>query len=294
MRRVDLAVTVTVTFVWGVCFVGIKEVLRAGPPLTIAGTRFLLAGLIVLPFVLRNPNPGRRRPTGGEVLAVGFLQTTALYGLGFLGTQRSTAGAAALLLNVNPMMVALLAVPFLGNRLGVRAVGGVSLAVAGVAVISVQDNLGSPTGVTLLLAGALAWAGASIVIKRLGPTVDLLRLSCLQMIVGGIPLFAAGLVFEHDMPSWTLRSGAWFVFLVIPGTALNFVFWFRLLDRYRAGAMTSWLFLIPLFAVVSGAVLLDEPLGWRVVLGGALIVVGVALTQRDSVTTREAVGEAAL
>lgn len=282
MRRNDVGLTVLVTFVWGVCFVGIKEVLVAGPPLTMAGARFLLGGLLLVPFVARQGEAGLRRPTGQEVLTVGALQTTALYGFGFLGTQRATAGAAALLLNTNPMMVALLAVPFLGTRLRARAVTGAAVALAGVGVISVRSSLGSPTGITFLLVGALSWAGASVAIKRLGPAVDLLRLSCLQMIVGGAPLLLAGLTFEHTAPQWTGRAAFWFGFLVIPGTAVNFVVWFGLLQRYSAGAMTAWLFLIPLFAVISGAVLLDEPIGWRVAVGGILIVAGVALTQRES------------
>lgn len=285
MRRADKLTTLFVTAIWGVAFVGIKQVLRASPPLTVAGARFLLAGALLVPVarraVPRARAAGLRAPTLREVLVVGLLQSTALYGLGFLGSQRATAGASALLLNTNPVMVAILAVPLLGDRLRPRAVAGVVTAVAGVTLISVRSGLGSPLGVAFLLLGALGWAGASIAVKRLG-RVDLLSLSAWQMLAGGLPLFLAGLAFEHQAPQPTASAVGWFVFLVIPGTAVNFVLWFRLLERYSAGAMTSWLFLIPLFAVISGAVLLDEPVGWRVVAGGALVVAGVALTQEQA------------
>src|SRR5262245_20356218 len=102
MHPRDVATTVLVTAVWGVAFVGLKEVVTHGPPITLAGARFLLGGGLLLPLARRRalapPPPGRRlRPLSiREVLLVCLLQTTALYGLGFLGVQRTTAGASAL------------------------------------------------------------------------------------------------------------------------------------------------------------------------------------------------------
>jgi len=287
MHPRDVATTVLVTAVWGVAFVGLKQVVTHGPPITLAGARFVLGGALLLPLARRRalvpPPPGRRiRPLSGrEVLLVGLLQTTALYGLGFLGVQRTSAGASALLLNTNPVMVALLAWPMLGDPLNGSSLAGIVLALAGVATVSVRSGLGSPLGIALLLGGALAWASASIVIKRLG-SVDLLRLSCGQMLVGGFPLLVAGILSEHRLPHFPAAAYGWFAFLVIPATAVNFVLWFGLLERYSATAMTSWLFLIPVFGVLSGAVLLDEPLSWRILVGGLLVVAGVLLTQRQA------------
>ena len=287
MHPRDVGTTVLVTAVWGVAFVGIKEVIAHGPPLTLAGARFVLGGGLLVPLVRRRamlpPPPGRRlRPLQGrEVLLVALLQTTALYGLGFLGVQRTTAGAAALLLNTNPVMVALLAWPMLGEPLSPASVAGIVLALAGVATVAVHSGLGSPLGVVLLLGGALAWASASIVIKRMG-SVDLLRLSCGQMLAGGLPLLVFGILSEHRLPHPTAASLAWFAFLVIPATAVNFVLWFGLLERYSATAMSSWLFLIPVFGVLAGAVVLHEPIGWRVAAGGLLVLAGVLLAQRQA------------
>lgn len=287
MHPRDIAATVFVTAVWGVAFVGLKEVVAHGPPVTLAGARFVLGGALLLPLLRRRvqaaPAAHRRlRPLSGrEILLVALLQTTLLYGLGFLGIQRTTAGASALLLNTNPVMVALLAWPMLGEPLGVPAAAGIVLALAGVATVSVDSGLGSPVGIALLLGAALAWASASIVIKRMG-AVDLLRLSCLQMLIGGVPLLAVGIIFEHRLPHPTAGTWAWFAFLVIPATAVNFALWFRLLERYSATAMTSWLFLIPVFGVLSGAAFLDEPIGWRVIVGGVLVILGLVLTQRQA------------
>ena len=287
MHSRDVAATVFVTAVWGVAFVGLKEVVAHGPPVTLAGARFVLGGALLLPLLGRmaqaGPPAGRRaRPVSAqEVLLVALLQTTLLYGLGFLGIQRTTAGASALLLNTNPVMVALLAWPMLGERLRLTSAAGIVLAVGGVATVALGSGFGSPVGIALLLAAALAWASASIVIKRMG-AVDLVRLSCLQMLAGGFPLLALGIVFEHRLPHPTPAAWAWFVFLVIPATAVNFALWFRLLERYSATAMTSWLFLIPVFGVLSGAVFLDEPIGWRIIVGGLLVVLGLILTQRQA------------
>src|SRR5439155_14228638 len=194
---------------------------------------------------------------------------------------RTTAGASALISNTNPVMVALLAWPVLGEPLGGTSLVGIALALAGVAVVSVRSGLGSPLGVVLLLGGALAWASASIVIKRMG-SVDLLRLSCGQMLVGGVPLLVLGIVTEHRLPHPTPAAVGWYLFLLVPATAVNFVLWFGLLERYSATAMTSWLFLIPIFGVLSGAAMLHEPLTWRVAAGGLLVVAGLVLTQRQA------------
>src|SRR5688500_1614276 len=166
----DIAAVVGVTAVWGVAFVGIKEVLADAPALTVAGMRFLLGGLLLVPFARRARRSGRvvgRTPRLVEMAAVGLLQTTLLYGLGFLGIQRATAGTSALLLNTNPVLVAVLAVPLLRDRLRMTAMTGLALAVAGVALISVRSGLGTPSGVVLLLLGAVSWACGSILIKRL-------------------------------------------------------------------------------------------------------------------------------
>jgi len=153
--------------VWGVRYVALKIVLAHGPPLTLAGARFLLGGGLLLPLVCRRgPSPslsGRpRRPVRRrEAVLVGLLQTTGLYGLAFPGVQRATAGASALLVNTNPVFVALLAWPMLGQRLRATSVAGSALALAGVALVSVRSGLGSPLGIVLLLGAAAAWAGAS-------------------------------------------------------------------------------------------------------------------------------------
>jgi len=287
MHPRDVAATVVMTAVWGVAFVGLKVVTSHGPPLTLAGARFVLGGCLLLPLVRRRtpappPPRRRRRPLSRrEIVVVGLLQTTALYGLGFVGVQRTTAGAGALLLNTNPVLVTLLAWPMLGQRLRATSVAGSVLAVVGVAVVCVRTGLGSPLGVALMLGAATAWASASIVIKRMG-AVDLLRLSCGQMLAGGLPLLGAGVLAEHRLPHATPAVVGWFAYLVVLATSVNFVVWFRLLERYSATAMTSWLFLIPVFGVVAGAVVLHEPIGWRVAAGGLLVVAGILLSQRQS------------
>ena len=295
MRPRDVVVTVVITAIWGVAFVGIKEVIAHGPPLTLAGARFVLAGLLLVPLARHRaalpPPPERRRKPlqWREIILVGLLQTAALYGLGFLGVQRTTAGAGALLLNTNPVMVAVLAWPMLGEPLGGRSAVGVAVALAGVVVVSFHSGLGSPLGIALLLGAALSWASASIVIKRMG-AVDLMRLSCGQMLCGGTPLLMLGILSEHRLPHPTLSAAVWFAYLVIPATAINFVVWFGLLDRYSATAMTAWLFLIPVFGVLAGAAILHEPLGWRVGAGGLLVVAGVVLTQRQAAREEVVIG----
>jgi drug/metabolite transporter (DMT)-like permease len=102
------------------------------------------------------------------------------------------------------------------------------------------------------------------------------------MLVGGLPLLALGVLFEHELPHPTAASLGWFAFLVLPATAVNFVLWFGLLERYSATAMTSWLFLIPVFGVLAGALLLDEPLTWRIAAGAVLVIAGILLTQRQA------------
>jgi O-acetylserine/cysteine efflux transporter len=169
----------------------------------------------------------------------------------------------------------------LGQRVRATSIAGSVLALGGVAVVSVGGGLGSPLGVVLLLGAAMAWASASILIKRMG-SVDLLRLSCGQMLVGGPPLLVAGILGEHRLPHASPAAIAWFAYLVVLATSVNFVLWFHLLERYSATEMTSWLFLIPVFGVLGGAVVLHEPVGWRVAAGGALVVAGVVLSQRQS------------
>src|SRR6059058_2880254 len=110
---------------WGVAFVGLKEVVAHGPPLTTAGARFVLGGMLLVPLARRRareaPPPGRRR--------------------------RPLARREVLL-----------AWPMLGEPLSGRSMVGIALALAGVVTVSVRSGLGSPLGIGLMLGAALAWA----------------------------------------------------------------------------------------------------------------------------------------
>ncbi len=286
----DILKILFITLIWGVSFVGIKEVVYGMPPFIAAGSRFLIGGLVVWVFTYKKKPSSNgillRKPTFKEAALIGVLQTTALYGLAFVGMRYATAGAASLLINTNPVFVVIISAIVMGIPIRLRTLFGLLAAVAGVIVVSVNGSLGSAFGIGILLAASLSWATASVVLKKM-PDVDLLALSRQQMILGSIPLLLAGLVFEPLIFHLTAITIFWLLFLALPATAINFVFWFDLLNRYGTVSVTSWLFLIPVFGILSGIILLNEAAPFTLFIGAPLILAGVLAVQSGAKKQQE-------
>lgn len=251
---------------WATAFAGVKTGLQYTDPLSFAGMRFFLAGLILLPLC---GSPARIlveiKKFWPMILTVSFLQTVLLYSFFFISMDMVEASTGAIVNGISPLVGALLAHYFLsgeGNRLTFRRILSFLIAVSGIVFIGAGkgdlSTIGGRReilGIVLMLSGSISSAFSSIYIARKRSPINPVLLNSLQISTGGLILFFASLV------SGTFRSDIFldpepefFTALIYLAflSATAFSIWFYLLkDRgVPVPTLSIWKFIIP----VAGAV----------------------------------------
>jgi drug/metabolite transporter (DMT)-like permease len=276
---------VTVVF-WGSAFVGIRSAGRSfsAGPLSLA--RLLVAGAVLTcAFAVRGePLPSRAglRAAAVPLLVAGFLWFGAYNLMLAAAEQQVDAGTAAMLVNIGPVLIAILAGLLLGEGFPRALFLGCAVAFAGVAVIALATAEHSATagGVLLCLGAAAAYAGGAVAQKLV-----LRHLSGLQTILGCCLL---GIVFFlpwtpqllHQLGDASAGAIGWIVFLGVFSTSIGFLTWAFALSRMDAGRLGATTYLVPPISVLLGWAWLDESPAALAYLGGALCLVGVAVTRR--------------
>lgn len=274
-------------FFWGGTWIAGRIVVQQVPPLAVAFWRFLCAGL-ALAAVARVSEGGLPRLSRQEWVTVFLLALSGitLYNFCFLfGLQYIAAGRGALVVALNPAVVALSAWLFFGDRMTPRKALGIGLALAGCLLVIANGQLARlfdgaiGLGEGLILGCVVFWAAYTFIGRRATLTLSPLAATAYASLLGCAMLGAAA--WAHgDLGVPDYGSGAWaaILFLGLLGTALSFT-WYA--DGVRQAGPTraaAFINLVPLFAVLQGAWLLDERLSAAAYLGGALTVVGVMFT----------------
>lgn len=285
------AVGVTLVL-WASAFVAIRhlaDTFSAGP---LSLGRLLVGSLCLGVVALGRGVP---RPTGRQwvsLVAIGVLWF-GVYNVALnAGEQHVDAGTAVMLIQVSPVLVALLAATFLGERFTVHLAVGLALAFGGVALIATaSDSTGdrSVLGVVLCLVAAVVYAVSLVLQKPLVaglPAVHVTWIACTVGAVVCLP-FAGGLVDEaRDASAADLW---WVVYLGVFPTAIAFTTFAYALRTMTASNLGVTTYLVPPITIVMGWLLLDEVPPGMAYVGGALALVGVAVARRKPRTVAEEV-----
>ena len=125
------------------------------------------------------------------------------------------------------------------------------------------------------------WAFSTLLTKRWGANLDTWVLSAYQMLTGGVILFIASFLLEEPFFIVTPYSISIILWLSIMSSIVQFALWFYLLQQGEPGKTSSFLFLAPFFGVLTGWILLDDPLYPSLFVGGICIVIGIYLVNRN-------------
>ncbi len=274
------AALVTVGF-WASAFVGIRDAGEELSPGALALARLAsgTAVLAVFVFARRERRPERRDLPALVLCGVLWF---GLYNLALnAGEQRVDAGTAAMLVNVGPVLIILLAGGVLREGFPRSLVAGCALAFAGVLVIAFADSErgGSALGAALCVAAAVAYAGGVVSQKPVLARVSPLQATFVCCLVGTLVClpFAPQLAAEADDAG--AEALTWAVYLGVFPTALAFTTWAFALARTSAGLLGTTTYLVPPLSILLGWVLLDEAPAAPAFLGGALCLVGVAVAR---------------
>lgn len=282
------AAFLTLTLIWGTTWAVIRLGLEGLPPLTGVALRFLVAGTLLLALV---PAFGVRftwsRREVGLWLLNGALAFSGSYCVVYWAEQYIPSGLAAVLFATYPLFVAALAhVALPDEQLSAGAAGGLLLGFLGVVTIF-SDDLRSLGGenvravALVFLLSPLVAAIAMVAVKRWGKGIHPLSLTAVPMLLTGIAVGGVALRLErHVALVFDLRSLGALLYLAIPGSAVTFTLYYWLLSHVPATRVALMAYTIPIVAVAVGALVFAEPVRVRLLLGGALVLAGVAIVNR--------------
>ncbi len=273
-----LLLALLVVTIWGTNFVAIKVALRELPPLLLCAVRFIC---VALPAVFFLPRPA---VTWRQLLVYGLTMFALHFGFLFLGMKLGmSAGLASLTLQFQVFVTLALAAFVLKERISAVQIAGALTAFAGFAIVAAHTG-GDVTvaGLVCVLLGATSWGFANFASKRLG-RVNPLALVVWGSLVVPVPMALASFIFEgptlivHSLThvgGMTVLSVA---FIVYGSTLVAYSIWSWLLSHYPASTIAPFTLLVPVFGMLSAALLLGESLpGWKL-QAAALVIAGLAL-----------------
>jgi drug/metabolite transporter (DMT)-like permease len=288
-----VAVGVTLVF-WASAFVGIRHLGHDFSPGALSLGR-LLVGAVCLGVVAVAFQRGRGlpRPTGRQwvsIITIGVLWF-GVYNVALnAGERRVDAGTAAMLIQISPVLIAVLAAIFLAERFTAYLAGGLALAFAGVGLISLSTTEGSNRdmlGVALCLLSALVYSISLILQKPLVARLPAIHVTWLACTVGAIvclPFLGQLIDQARDAP---VSSSLWLVYLGVFPTAIAFTTYAYALRHMSASNLGVTTYLVPPITIVLGLVFLDETPPSMAYVGGALALVGVAVARRKPRTVAQ-------
>jgi drug/metabolite transporter (DMT)-like permease len=268
---------VALALVWGYTWVTIKIATADASPYVVAGSRLVIATAILfalLALTRRSLKPPPFVPT----LVLGLLQTTGWTLLQTLAVAQGGAGKSAVLGYTMPFWAALLAWPFLGERIaGLRWVA-LALAAAGLAFVVAPLDARSFAADGLAVVAGLSWGASAVWAKRLRRRydVELLSLTTWQLLWGTIPLVVLMLAIGGPV-HWTASFIAAMAFMSIGGAALGWFLWMFILSRLPAGVAGIASLATPVVGVLAAALQLHEIPSRSELAGMALIVVALVV-----------------
>lgn len=282
MTRKDVLLAMLVVVAWGLNFVVIKVGLHNMPPLMLAGLRFVLVAFPAILFVARPKVPLRLLLGYGLTISFGqfaFLFCAIKFGM--------PAGLASLVLQAQAFFTIILGAGVFGERLQIKQLVGITLAVLGVLVL-IESSLNGQhvplLGFLLTLAGAFCWACGNIFNKKImqhSSRPAIMSLVVWSALIPIVPFMVASLVF--DGPALMLQSVVSIdfttllslVYLAFVATILGYGIWGTLLGRYETWRVAPLSLLVPVVGMASAALLLGETLSALQLVGAVLVMAGL-------------------
>ena len=291
-RRQELlalgAALVTVVL-WASAFVGIRA---AGEDLTggaLSLGRLVVASVVLGVIVLARSEKLPARRDLGLVLTCGVLWF-GIYNVALNEAERRVdAGTAAMLVNVGPILIALLAGWLLKEGFPRTLLRGMAVAFTGVVIIGLatsQDGLTASTGTLLCLVAAVTYAGGVVAQKPLLSRSSALAVTWAACTVGAVVCLPFTPTLLDEVGEADAGSIAWTVYLGVFPTAIAFSTWAYALARSTAGRMGSTTYLVPPLAILMGWAILGETPPLLALLGGVLCMAGAAMARRTPAPER--------
>jgi O-acetylserine/cysteine efflux transporter len=275
MSARDLSLLLLICLAWGGNFLTSALALREIPPFLFSALRLALVALCLLPFL--------HRPAAGQwprLILVALFNGALHFGLSFWALQLAgNLASPAILMQSYVPMATLLAVIFLGERIGWKTTTGIAVSFAGVLVLGVDPVvLQAPLAMWLMLASAAMIAVGTVLMRGLTGFTALAQQGW-SALIGVPPLLLASVWLESEhfgrLDQASLVAWGGVVYSALIASVLGHGLYYRLIQRHPVTTLMPFLLLAPLIAIALGVLFHGDVLGPRLLLGGAMVLGGV-------------------
>lgn len=284
---------IVVCLVFGTTFLAIKVGMdAAAPPFFSAGTRFLVAGLVLYLLMVLRKKASFTLFLRKEMLLSGIGLTFGTFACLYWGEQYISSGIAAVLSATGPLIILVLQAVLLKQKGGPLSVIGVLVGLAGVALlvlpsITVSTGKWWVIGCLVVLLGEVFYSAGALYSKwvtELLSEVSPIALNSAQMIYGGALLLLLSALTEQVEIGNMLRPAALgsLLYLIVFGSMIGHSLFYWLVAKTNPVFPSTWLYVSPLIALTIGALFYGESVNWVSVAGGVTIIVGTILTNWDN------------
>ncbi|MDQ7247218.1 DMT family transporter [Dongia sedimenti] len=275
MPPLHILLAVLIQVLWGPCYTLTKPIVGIFPPLMLVAMVYSIVALLFTPLVPRAKTPRR------TLFLIGFFGGALQTSMVFLSLKYLPASTAVLAMQMQ-LPVAVVASWFMGrDKPNLKNTIGSIVCLIGVAiVVGRPEATDAWFGLAAMLVGVISWSVTQAVIpvvaKDQGMTLyaAMARYAAPQMIVMSL-LFESGqwqVATSAPLAAWAAVPA-----IALLGFALPYAIWYWLLMRHRVDELTPFLLLMPVFGVVVAATQLGEPLPASLLLGGAVVIAGLAV-----------------
>lgn len=272
--RMTIGLLVLSIVLWGANFNLSQPALAELHPLTVGAGRFVIAALVMLAVmaVRRERVPLRRY--WRAYLTLGTVGIAGFNVLFFFGMQSTSPVNGALIMATNPLVTALLAAVFLGERPSRRQMLALPVALAGVAFVLLGGgtSLHPAPGDTLMLGANICWASYNVLMRRVMPPVSGVANTAGVMVMGAVVLCAIAVTAGAPVAMPSAGAAGAVLSMAVCGSVLGYLFYNAALARLGAGKTALFLNLVPVVVMVISAAT-GHPPSWLQV-GGAVVTIG--------------------
>ncbi|MCX0500799.1 EamA family transporter [Erwinia billingiae] len=278
MKLSHLLLAILITAIWGINFSVIKIGLSSVDPFILAGIRFTLCALPALFFIKKPDVPWR------YIIGYGLVFGIGLWGLVNLGIKAGlSAGIASLLLQFSAFFTILLGSVVFKESLTRYQIVGFALACTGLlSIVFITDGSVTFTGTLLVLAGAIAWSIANIIIKR-SATKQIFAFLVWSSAFSPLPLFLLDWLVNGSYGYTALvshvdyRAVLSILFQVYPNTLFGYWVWNSLLKQYPISTVAPLSLLVPVFGILGSMAIFGEAISSLKILALLLIISGLVV-----------------
>lgn len=283
MRKLSFKPFLAIAFlvlIWGLSWSIYKMTLEYTPPILFAGMRSFFGGLLLAIFILPTWRKIKWRENWTKYCLSALLNAVLFFGIQTVGLIYLPGGLFSVLVYLQPVLIGLFAWIWLGESMTRIKILGLIVGFIGIIAVSADGLAGkvSIIGVVLALSAAVSWALGTIYVKKENGNIDSMWMVSFQFMIGGFVLLVIGSGWEN----WSdiIWNGQYFTGLgygATLGIPISFVLYFKLMNSGESSKIAAFTFLVPLIAVLTGTVFMNEPFTWTLFVGLILIVISIYL-----------------